>query len=257
MESFTAAIAQMDIALADKEENLKSAAKFASDAALQGADFLCLPEYFSTGSVPGRFGELAESIPGKTTEGLCDIAKKNNINIVASLAEKDGSSIYNTAVFVGNGKVLGKHRKIHLFLDEGNFVAHGNSCEVVSTKQCKLGMMVCYDAIFPEVARKLALKGAEIILVPANWPDPFQRQWELAIAARALDNQAWVVATNCCGKDERFTYFGKSRVVNPYGETVCECGRGEELLVFGVDGGKADEFKNTVNFLKDAQMVKK
>jgi omega-amidase len=252
MESFKAAIAQMDIVLADKEENLKNAAKFASDAALQGADFLCLPEYFSTGSVLGRFGELAESVPGKTTDELGSIAKKNNISIIASLAEKDSEGLYNTAVLISReGELLGKHRKIHLFLDEGKFLARGKECEAVGTKQCKLGMMVCYDAIFPELARSLALKGAEIIFVPANWPDPFQHQWELATSARALDNQVWVVATNRCGKDERFTYFGKSRVVNPYGETVCECGPGEELLVFGIEGGKAGEFKEIVDFLKD------
>lgn len=257
MKNFKVAIAQIDIELGNKEKNLNKVSDYAMKASEKGADFVCFPEYFSTGSIPEKFKELAETIPGETTKKLSEIAKNNQINIIGSLIEKSKDKLYNTAVLIDpNGKILGKQRKIHLFLDEANFVNHKEQCNIIHTQYGNIGLIVCYDTIFPEVSRKLAIDGANIIFIPANWPNPFLNQWQLATSARALDNQIWVVAVNRCGKDERFTYFGKSRIVNPYGDMVCECGEGEEIVLFEIESKKSEEFKAIINFQNDMQQIK-
>ena len=254
MEKFKVAVAQIDIKLGDKEANLRKTSEMISIASKQEADFVCLPEYFSTGSIPKQFHELAEPVPGYTVDKLGAIAEENGTHIIASFLEKAGDRIYNTAVLIDpHGELLAKYRKIHLFMDEQNYLTYGREYTVIDTKFGKVGIMVCYDAIFPEVARRLTLQGALIIFMPANWPNPFLSQWRLATSARALDNQIWIVATNRIGADEKFTYFGRSRIVNPYGDPVIECGEKEEVLVTTVDKRVAEEFKKTVDFLKDRQ----
>lgn len=254
MGEFRVAVAQTDIKLGDKEANLKKTAEMAATAAKQGADFVCLPEYMSTGNILEQCDKLAEPVPGYTTDRLGAIAKENGIHLVTSILERADGKVYNTAVMIGpSGELLAKYRKMHLFMDEQAHIAHGRDYAVVDTKFGKVGLMVCYDAIFPEIARRLALQGAGIIFVPANWPDPFMPQWRLATSARALDNQIWVIAANRIGADNKFTYFGRSRVANPYGDSTAECGEGEEVLVTTVDWNAAEKFKEIVDFLKDRQ----
>jgi predicted amidohydrolase len=254
MKEFKVAVAQMDIKLGDKETNLKKTAEIASTASKQGADFVCLPEYLSTGNVPEQYSKLSEPVPGYMVDKLGAIAEENGIHIVASILERADDKIYNTAILIDpGGELLTKYRKIHLFMEEQAYLAHGREYAIVDTKFGKVGLMTCYDAIFPEIARRLALQGVGIIFMPANWPDPFLSQWMLATSARALDNQIWLVAANRIGADNKFTYFGRSRTVNPYGDSVVDCGKGEEVLVAEVDGKVTEEFKKIVNFLKDRQ----
>ena len=254
VKEFKVAVAQMDIKLGDKETNLKKTAEIVSVASKQGADFVCLPEYFSTGSVPEQCSKLAEPVPGYTVDKLGAIAKENGIYVVASILERADDKIYNTAVLIDpGGELLTKYRKMHLFMEEQAYIAQGGEYSIVDTEFGKVGLMICYDAIFPEVARRLALQGVSIIFMPANWPDPFLPQWRLATSARALDNQIWLVAANRIGADNKFTYFGRSRIVNSYGDSVVECGEKEEVLVVTVDGRVTEEFKKIVNFLKDRQ----
>jgi len=182
------------------------------------------------------------------------IAEENGIYVVASILEKTDDKIYNTAVLISpRGELLTKYRKMHLFMEEQTYIAHGSEYAVVDTKFGKVGLMICYDAIFPEIARRLTLQGASIIFMPANWPDPFLPQWRLATSARALDNQIWLAAANRIGADNKFTYSGRSRIVNPYGDSVVECGEIEEVLVAQVDGKVTEEFKKIINFLNDRQ----
>lgn len=251
-------IAQMDMVLADKNANLKKIKQFVLKASKKNCDLICFPEYFTTGSVPVEFSKLAETIPGKTTKLLCDFAKKNNISIIGSIIEKSKNKFYNASIYIdSDGKIICKNRKNNLFLLEGVYVENSTDDNIINANYGAAGMMVCYDAVFPEVARSLSLKGAKIIFVPANWPDPFLHQWKLATSARALDNQIWVVAVNRCGSDGQFQYFGKSRVIDPYGKTIAECGKDECLAIAEIDLKKANEFKQKVNFLKDLKQFKK
>ena len=255
MKEFKIACAQIDLSLGDKKANLEKASKFASISRSREVEVICYPEYLTTGYASEKINNLAEPIPGPSTEKLQSIAEENNICIVASLAEVFRDKLYNTGIFIDSkGKLLGKHRKVHLFYTEPNYFQHGNEYITFDTKFGRVGLMICYDAIFPEVARTLALEGAEIIFMPANWPEPFISQWLLATSARALDNQVWVVAVNRVGTDGTFTYFGRSRVVDPYGNPATEShGNNEEIITIKLEPKKSEEFKNTVNFLQDRQ----
>lgn len=252
MEDFKIAVAQFDLKLGDKERNLQKAEDFVVRASKKGADFVILPEYLSTGSAPERFKDLSEPLSGFTFDALKQMSGEHDIHIVASVVEDDSGRIYNTSVLTSReGTILAKYRKIHLFMDEQKHVEHGKKVVTVDTDVGKVGLMICYDTVFPEVARKLAMEGVVAILVPANWPDPFKQQWRLATSARALDNQVWIAASNRIGADDKFTYFGCSRVVDPYGTAVVECGDGEELAVAEIKGSASQEFRGAVDFLKD------
>lgn len=255
MKEIKVALGQIDLALGDKKMNLEKASKFAAMASSKGVDIICYPEYLTTGYASEKIDKLAESVPGPSTEKLQSISKENNICIVASLIEVFERQNYNTCIFIDQeGKLIGKHRKVHLFYTEPKYFQRGNEYKTFDTKFGKVGLMICYDTIFPEVARALALEGAEIIFIPANWPEPFVSQWLLATSARALDNQVWVVAANRIGTDGTFTYFGKSRVVDPYGNSVVECSsNNEEMSIAKIEPKKSEEFKNIVNFLQDRQ----
>ncbi|MFW6141058.1 MAG: carbon-nitrogen hydrolase family protein [Candidatus Saliniplasma sp.] len=206
----------MDLIGGDKKENLKKAIGLIKEAAGQGAELVCLPEYLPTGLVSDRLDELSEPIPGESTEILGEAVEENGVFVVFSMAGKFDVDIYNTAVLLGpEGGIIGKHRKMHRFLEEQEFVIPGHDYTVVDTDMGKLGLKVCYDAVFPELSRTLALLGADVLLVPSNWPDPFEPQWNLATSARAFDNQVWLIAANRIGTGEGYTYFGGSWIVEP------------------------------------------
>lgn len=245
------AVGQMDVKLGDKEANIAKAEEFVSRGVEEKAELICLPELFTTGFAKENLAELAEEIPGKTTKKLANLAAKNSIHIAGSILEKSGEKIYNAGVLVSPEGIVGKHRKTHLFLEEAARLAAGTEYVTTDTRLGKIGLLVCYDAIFPEAVRAVSLHDCDVVLLPANWMNPFLDQWRLATSARALDNQVWLVAANRVGSDETYTYFGRSRIVNPYGQTVLECGEGEEVGVAEVDFGKSTEFRKIVNFLAD------
>lgn len=245
------AVGQMDIELGNKKRNIEKAGELVHKAAGMNAGIICLPEMFTTGFAKGNMAWLAEPVPGETTKKLQELAAENKMFISGSILEKDGSDVYNTTVLVAPEGLVGKYRKVHLFLEEANHVTGGNGYSVFDTEAGRIGLLTCYDAIFPEASRLLSLQGAQIIFLPSNWMNPFLGQWRLATSARALDNQVWLVAANRIGSDEIYTYFGGSRIVDPYGNPVVECGEGEEVAVAEVDLGKSSEFKKIVDFLKD------
>ncbi len=254
MKDFKVAVAQMNMKLGDKKENMEKAEGFVSKATAAGADFVVLPEYLPTGSTPERFDELAEPASGPSVHELQRMSKQYDIHIAASLVQEEKGGLYNTAVLTGRkGELLATYRKVHLFMDEQEYVENGTETVTVDTEFGRVGLMICYDTVFPEVARRMAMDGADIILVPANWPDPFKHQWQLATSSRALDNQLWVAAANRVGSDEKFSYFGCSRVVNPYGIPVAECGDEEGLAIAEITSDSAREFKGIVDFIRDMQ----
>ena len=245
------AVGQMDVKLGNKTANIEKVKELIRRAAEEKAEVICLPELFTTGFPKENIVELAEPIPGETTEKMRGLAMENNILVAGSILEKDRGTIFNTAVLVAPEGLVGKYRKVHPFLEEASHITGGNEYNVFDTRVGKIGLLVCYDAAFPEAARLLSLQGAQVILLPSNWMNPFLDQWRLVTSARALDNQVWLVATNRIGSDETNTYFGRSRIVSPYGNAVAECGEDEDVVIVEADPGKTIEFKGMVNFLRD------
>lgn len=174
------------------------------------------------------------------------------MGVVGSIVEAVQGKFYNTAFAISpNGELTNTYRKVHLFQVESQIVQRGSGWGAFEMGFGKAGIMLCYDAIFPEAARALALAGAQVIFHPAAWMDPFLPQWRIATNARALENQAWVISVNRVGKDELFTYFGRSGVVDPYGNEVLECGDKEGLVVLKIDLDKVKGFRSFLNFLGD------
>ncbi|MCK5827528.1 acyltransferase [Candidatus Bipolaricaulota bacterium] len=191
------------------------------------ADLWVLPELFATGYQflnAAEARELAEPIPGGvTTRALIAYAAENECFVVAGLPEIDGDKVFNSSVLVGPDGFLARYRKIHLFYEEKIHFTPGNlPFAVVDIGIAKVGMMVCFDHLFPESARSLALQGAEVICHPANLVLPNLAQRTMSI--RALENGVFTATANRVGTEARnsesLTYTGQSQVIDPNGEPL-------------------------------------
>jgi len=149
--------------------------------------------------------------------------------IVGSMPEPHGEKVFNTVFVADNGKLAGVYRKLHLFslLGEDRAFDSGDSWLLADTSVGKVGVIICYDLRFPELSRRLALEGAAVICVPAQWPKPRQEHWRTLLRARAIENQLFVVACNACGLIGKLDFFGMSMIVDPKGELLAEAGEAE------------------------------
>ena len=199
------------------------------------ADLMILPELFSTGYHFLNQKEalkLSEPIPeGPTTQTLTRICDKNQISIIAGIAERDENRSYNSAVVIGPNGYLGKYRKIHLFGTEKNCFDQGNlPLKIFNIGAARVGVMICFDWRFPETARTLALGGADLIAHPSNLVLPHCPQ---AIITRCLENRIFVVTANRVGTEERIpgnalNFIGQSQVVDPDGNVLCRASEKQE-----------------------------
>jgi omega-amidase len=220
-----AACIQFNIALGEVEQNLQYVLAAVHRARQQGARLAVLPELWSTGYDYRRLSERAEETP-RILAALQKVSAELDMVLVGSLAEKEGERLYNTAFVIDRGEVTGSYRKLHLFstMGEDRFMTAGERTLVVPTSVGRLGVAVCYDLRFPELFRKLALEGAEILCLPAEWPKPRQEHWRILLRARAIENQMFVAATNCCGIQGKLDFFGMSMLISARGEVLAEGG---------------------------------
>ncbi len=204
------------------EENLRQFAKLIDQAAAGHADIVCLPEGATMVGTGLNYVSASEPIPGPTTNFLGEVAKKHHMYIVAGMLEKDGETVYNCAVLIDrNGEVAGKYHKVSLPREEiEGGVTPGKALPVFETDFGKIGMMICWDVTFPEAARTLAFKGAEVIFLPI-WGG------HLTLAkARALENQVYLVSS---------TYSMKTAVFDQEGEIIEEATDEDPVIVVEVD----------------------
>lgn len=239
------ACVQMRSELGDKGANLKKMAEYAHNIMKKHPDCsaILFPECAVTGyECPDLYESLSEFWPdGESLKVLSALAKELHVALVFGFLERaieDGEShIYNSAALIeNNGELLGRYRKAHLV--EGMETAafkKGDTFPVFDTSFGKVGVMICWDSVFPEVARMLAVSGAELILVPEAVEKGIEREWDLALAARAMDNVSYVISCNHAGTDRSLTYFGRSAVYAPLGELMAQAGEEEEILVTSVD----------------------
>jgi predicted amidohydrolase len=186
------------------------------------ADILVLPELANSGynfkSKDQAFA-LAEPLNGGSyIDFLSESARKLELFIVSGFLELDEDRLYNTAVLIGSEGVMGKYRKIHLFMNEFDYFEKGDlGLPVFDLGFCKIGLLICFDWIFPEVWRILALKGADIICHPSNLVLPYAQQ---AVPVHGMINRIFVITANRYGTERDVTFSGKSFISNPYGETI-------------------------------------
>jgi 5-aminopentanamidase len=238
------AVAQIDPQLGEKERNLATCFARIEEAAAAGAQLLVLPEC----AIPGYMfdsGEealpYAEEIPGPSTEALERECARLGVYVVCGLLERDGDVLHNAAVFVGPNGLIGSYRKTHLpFLGVDRFVVPGDALPVFDTPLGRIGIEICYDLRFPEVTRTLALKGADMVAHPTNFPMAAKIQTELITVARAAENRIYLLTANRVGKERRGEFCGWSQIVDPYGTRLAEADEREEKLLVGeVDVEKA------------------
>jgi len=238
------AVAQLDPKLGERERNLEACLQRVQEAAAAGAQLVVLPEC----AVPGYMFEgldegfkYAEDVPGPTTEALAEACERLDTYVVCGLLQRDGDQLRNAAVLVGPDGLIGTYWKTHLpFLGVDRFVVPGDELSVYETPLGRIGVEICYDLRFPEVTRTLALKGADFVAHPTNFPMAAKVQTELITVARAAENRIYLLTANRVGKERWGEFCGWSQIVDPYGKRLAEADETEEtLLVAEVDVEKA------------------
>jgi len=243
----TTAAIQFNIQLGAVDANLGKARAGLQRVAAAGARLAVLPEMWSTGYDYPRLAELAGETP-RVLEQVAAVSRESCLVVVGSLAERAGDQIFNTAYVIDRGEVVGSYRKLHLFsvMREDRFLGAGERTLVVPTSVGRLGLAICYDLRFPELFRKLALEGAEIICLPAEWPKPRQEHWRTLLRARAIENQLFVAACNCCGVQGKLDFFGMSLLIAPRGEVLAEGGEVDSELLARFDPRELDDYRSQI-----------
>lgn len=229
--------------VADPARNIQTALSHVAQAARGGAKLVCLPELFRSlyfcQKQDYKCFQLAEPIPGPTTQLLSAASKKHKITLVSSLFEKRTGGLYhNTAVVFGpNGKILGTYRKMHIPDDPGfnekfYFTPGDTGFQPIDTPVGRLGILVCWDQWYPEAARLMALRGAQILIYPTaiGWArgekkDVCQTQrnaWQTIQRSHAIANGLFVLSINRTGRENNLDFWGTSFVSNPMGHVVAE-----------------------------------
>jgi agmatine deiminase len=253
-------------------DNMKKTLEKIKEAALKGAQIVCLQELYRTKYFPQEekqdVRKLAETIPGQSTKAFAELAKEKRIVIIAPLFEKTLSGkYYNTAAIIdANGQISGSYRKIHIPQDplfyEKNYFEEGNQGYLVQkTKYANIGVLICYDQWFPEAARINALKSAEIIFYPTaigyikgqdSSDDDWHDAWKTVQRAHAIVNGVHVAAVNRVGKEGQLEFWGGSFVCDSFGKVLGEasCTK-EEVLIVKVDLSKNKQIQEGWGFLEN------
>ena len=229
------ALVQLD-AGPDPETNVRRAAELADRAATDGARLVALPEYLQFRGPDDGFRASARPVPGPFTDPFADVARRHGTWVlVGSLAEASGDPDrpFNTSVLIGpDGGIAARYRKVHLFdvaveagpVDtESARVTPGDELVTAEVEGVRLGLSICYDLRFPELYRGLALAGAQVLTVPANFTERTGRDhWEVLLRARAIENAAYVLAPSQIGGPPGQPAYGRSMVIDPWGTVVAQ-----------------------------------
>jgi predicted amidohydrolase len=223
MREVTVATVQMKPKLGETEENLvKMSELVAKIAGQQKVDLIVFPELITSGYECGvRFTDLAQRVPGPTVNLIAQRAQEFGVHIAFGLPtkEKVESILFNSLVFIGpDGELIGEYRKVHLKGEERMAFRAGYRYLVFECQFGMVGLLTGYDLAFPEAARSLALEGAELIVVCANWEKPHRDEWRTYVLARAYENALFVAAANRVGDDVTYSFFGDSTIVGPRGQ---------------------------------------
>ena len=258
------------VASDDKRANVREAEHWIREAAKGGARLAALPEVFVWRGVKKREREAAEPVPGPTSEWLADLARELGIYLVGgSILEAipGTTKAYNTSLlFNSDGTLIARYRKIHLFdvdLKEGVSIresetrAYGDQVVVADTELCRVGFSICYDLRFPELYRKMMLQGAQLIFVPSAFTAyTGMAHWKPLLRARAIENQAYVVAPAQFGKSpSSFETHGHSMIIDPWGKIIAELAHGAGVIVAEVDLDYLTKVRTELPCLAHASLV--
>ncbi|MGM0380466.1 MAG: carbon-nitrogen hydrolase family protein [bacterium] len=260
MEEVTICGVQFESKVGDIDANIEKAIDWLEKAdSKYDADLVVFPESASTGYNTGlsasELNELVDEIPGETTRPIMEAAARLDLHVIWPTYEPAPSGkVYQSAALIDNlGEVLGVYRKVHPFPAEKEWTEAGNSVEVYDTDIGRIGMMICFDGDFAELARLMGKKGADIIVRPSAFLRSYET-WSMTNAARAYDCRAYLVAPNQVGIDAGDTYYyGHSMIVTPQGRKVAQALSREEIVHTTVDPSEWDyaSYGNNIPMLSD------
>lgn len=254
------ALAQIGCAVGNKARNMRTMVTYIAEARKQKADLILFPELALTGYVTkDRTYELAETIPGPTTEKMERLAKENHLHIVFGMIEKIPEAegvIHNSAVLVSPKGLVGRYRKMYLpthsVFEEKRYFRQGYETPVFDTPIGRIGMIICYDIFFPETTRLLRVKGAELIACISASPSVRRNYFEILTAARALENTVYVAYANLVGIEDGLQFWGGSRVIAPNGRVLAQAKCDEEdFILSSVDYTDIPRTQTFVPTLRD------
>jgi N-carbamoylputrescine amidase len=289
---FTIGIVQ-DHADADVQSNVKRAQRLIREAADRGAQIVCLKElfnslYFCKSQQCDRF-ELAETIPGPTTDLIQATAQERGVVVIAPIFEREAAGIYrnSAAIIDADGSLLGVYRKMHIPDDplyyekyyftpgDGHFDYHGEQpgdaggFKVWQTRYATIGVLICWDQWFPEAARITALMGAQVLFYPTaigwhpaekdEWGRAQVNAWRTVQRSHAIANGVYVAAPNRVGHEDEpgtngITFFGHSFVTDPFGRDIAEAAEAEEILIARCDPALIENARRNWPFLRDRRV---
>lgn len=247
----------MNTKLGDVKSNLSLIRKISSQ--IRKSDIVCFPELATTGYALGRkWVELAEEIPGTATDELSKIASEHGFYLICGVDERgreeDSKNIYDSAVLIDpNGKLIGVYRKVHLWGNERKFFTPGKSFPVFRTKHCTIGIGICYDLEFPESARMMARKGAELVFFPSAQPSNARKMVEIYVRSRSSENCIFTAFSNRVGSEGDLSFFGRSQINSPDTRILAEADRKQGFVSAKVDLRVLDEQSKMLPYLQELE----
>jgi len=248
MNDFKVGVVQFDIKKGKTQTNLETTFNHLTVLSQMNVSLAVFPELFTSSFDNDNLHEHSSKFDS-IIEVLSEFALTNKIAIVGTLPEFANDSIYNTMVFIDtDGNLKAKYKKIHLFKLTGEhyYYTAGNQTIVVNSNLGKIGLMTCYDLRFPEVARSLFMKGANTIVVSAQWPTPRKSHWEKLFFARAIENQLYMVGSNRTGTEDDLDFPGMSMIVDPMGERIADAGTDTGYAIADIDLNKVKNFRKLI-----------
>jgi len=252
MRKLKLAVVQPALAEGACAANWRAARSALGRAGACEADLVVLPEMWLTGYAYRSLAELAERTP-ESLERVGALARNYGYFVAGSWAERgaDGQ-LYNTGCIVGpDGRVRARYRKVHLFgpMKEDRHFARGCAVTVADLEIGRVGVALCYDLRFPELARKMALAGAELLIYPSQWPEVRLGHFHTLLAARAIENQVFTAGVNRAGRSVSIPFGGGSTVVDPRGEVLVQLGGEEGFAEAELDLDQVAAARERVSYL--------
>ncbi len=228
---------QMDVLFGGIQDNLEKMQRRLQEAVGQGAKLVVFPECAVTGYCCETRPEactLADPIPGPIVDQMAAAAAKHDCYVVFGMLEQEGADLYNASVLLGPNGLIGVYRKTHLpSLGVDKLTTPGKErYRCFDAPPMRIGMNICYDVAFPEASRALALDGADLIVLPTNWPPGAELMAEHVINTRALENHIYYAAVNRVGVERGFEFIGRSRICDPHGNTLCQGPPDQEIILY-------------------------
>jgi len=236
------AVVQMDCAPGNVAGNCQKIVDFTERAREAGCAVVIFPEMADTGYDMGLVRDAASPWERGDMQSpvaiVGEAARASGLHVICGLSEKVDSNVFNTcAVFAPSGDLVGKYRKSHLaaypLLREDDYVQPGDALASVEIGDTRWGLTICYDLRFPEVSRRYALDGADVVNLCSAWPFPRVGHWRTLARARAIENQVYFIAANRTGTDGSVTFCGSSCIVDPYGVLIATAAEDREEMIFG------------------------